>query len=152
MIDLQNGIDIYLIDFGLARRYCQTVNNEYEHVKQVKLHSFTGTARYASITAQQQFTTSRKDDLESLAYIMVYFLKGRLPWQQVGKVAPNGLTAKQRKERLVKKSFYKVHFSFACIDYFIFATNLTKPIALVLQNPGDKNVNKGVRHMRRHTK
>lgn len=105
MIDLQNGIDIYLIDFGLARRYCQTVNNEYEHVKQVKLHSFTGTARYASITAQQQFTTSRKDDLESLAYIMVYFLKGRLPWQQVGKVAPNGLTAKQRKERLVKNRF-----------------------------------------------
>lgn len=114
VIDLQNGIDIYLIDFGLARRYCQTVNNEYEHVKQVKLHSFTGTARYASITAQQQFTTSRKDDLESLAYIMVYFLKGRLPWQQVGKVAQNGLTAKQRKERLVKYFFtwfyYKVHF------------------------------------------
>lgn len=102
VIDFEKGTDIYLIDFGLARRYCQTVDNKYEHVKQVKLQSFTGTARYASINAQEQFTTSRKDDLESLAYILVYFLKSRLPWQQVPKVTTNGFTAKQRKERILE--------------------------------------------------
>lgn len=102
VIDAKNGIDIYLIDFGLARRYCHTVDDKTEHVKQMQLKSFTGTARYASINAQQQFTTSRKDDLESLAYILVYFLKGRLPWQQVPKVSPNGLTPKQRKEKILE--------------------------------------------------
>lgn len=104
VINSQNGFDIYLIDFGLARRYCQIIDGKVEHVSRVKMQSFTGTARYASIGAQQQFTTSRKDDLESLGYILVYFLKGRLPWQQVPKAnaGPNGITAKQRKERILE--------------------------------------------------
>lgn len=99
----QNGAEIYLIDYGLARRYCQIVDNEVEHIKKVKVQSFTGTARYASIDAQQQYTTSRKDDLESLGYILIYFLKGKLPWQQVPKAnILNGITAKQRKERILE--------------------------------------------------
>lgn len=104
VIDSQNGHDVYLIDFGLARRYCQLVNGKVEHIARVKMQSFTGTARYASIGAQQQFTTSRKDDLESLGYILVYFLKGRLPWQHVPKAngGPNGITPKQRKERILE--------------------------------------------------
>lgn len=64
VIDSKTGNEIYLIDFGLARRYCQVVDGKPEHIKQEKLQSFTGTARYASIVAQQQYTTSRKDDLE----------------------------------------------------------------------------------------
>lgn len=106
VINSQNGFEIYLIDFGLARRYCQLnmSNNIVEHIKRIKMQSFTGTARYASIGAQQQFTTSRRDDLESLGYILVYFLKGRLPWQHVPRPngAPNGITAKQRKERILE--------------------------------------------------
>lgn len=87
VVDLDHSSEIYMIDFGLARRYSQ-INDDglVEHVKRVKLHSFTGTARYSSIAAQQQFTTSRKDDLESLAYILIYFAKGKLPWQAVPKV------------------------------------------------------------------
>lgn len=102
VVNSQNGLDIYLIDFGLARRYCQFINNKVEHVPCVRMQSFTGTARYASIGAQQQFTTSRKDDLESLGYILVYFLKGRLPWQHVPRAGPNGITPKQRKERILE--------------------------------------------------
>lgn len=90
-----------MIDFGLAREYCRIVNNEVEHVKKVKLQSFTGTARYASISVMQQYSSGRKDDLESLAYILVYFLKSKLPWQQVPKVADN-YTTKQRKERILE--------------------------------------------------
>lgn len=104
VINSANGIELFLIDYGLARRYCQIVDQEVEHVKRLKLQSFTGTARYASIDAQKQYTTSRKDDLESLGYILVYFLKSRLPWQQVPKAGggPNGITAKQRKERILE--------------------------------------------------
>lgn len=103
VIDAENGTEIYLIDFGLARRYCYVDNDmKAEHIPQMKLQTFTGTARYASITAQQQYTTSRKDDLESLGYILIYFLKSRLPWQQVPKVGSNGMTPKQRKERILE--------------------------------------------------
>ncbi|XP_031622794.1 casein kinase 1-like protein 5 [Contarinia nasturtii] len=100
--DVDNHSEIYLIDFGLARRFCQVVNNEVEHVKQMKLQSFTGTARYASISVMQQYSSGRKDDLESLAYILIYFLQSKLPWQQVPKVGDNGLTTKQRKERILE--------------------------------------------------
>lgn len=104
VIDSQNNCGIYLIDFGLARRYCQLnmSNKRIEHVKRAKMQSFTGTARYASISAQQQFTTSRRDDLESLGYMLVYFLKGRLPWQNVAKAGIDGITPKQRKERILE--------------------------------------------------
>ncbi|XP_055300770.1 casein kinase I-like [Sitodiplosis mosellana] len=103
VIDSENGPEIYLIDFGLARRFCHVDENmKVEHVKRMKLQSFTGTARYASISAQQQYTTSRKDDLESLGYILIYFLKTRLPWQHVPKVGSNGMTPKQRKERILE--------------------------------------------------
>lgn len=104
VINTQNNFEIYLIDFGLARRYCQLNNNQVEHIKRAKMTSFTGTARYASVSAQLQFTTSRRDDLESLGYILVYFLKGRLPWQNVPRASAglNGITAKQRKERILE--------------------------------------------------
>lgn len=96
--------EIYLIDYGLARQFSQTENGKDQHIKLTKLNSFTGTARYASVKAQQQYTTSRRDDLESLGYILVYFLKKRLPWQQVPKAntGPNGITSKQRKERILE--------------------------------------------------
>lgn len=45
VVDFAHNSEIYLIDFGLARRYCQVINDQVEHVKQVKLQSFTGTAR-----------------------------------------------------------------------------------------------------------
>lgn len=90
--------EIYLIDFGLAKRYYHYINNNLgEHIPLMENNSFTGTARYASINSQKRLTQSRRDDLESIGYIMVYFLKGSLPWQNVRES-----DRKQRKEKILE--------------------------------------------------
>lgn len=80
--------NIYIIDFGLAKRYRDEDSNE--HIPYSKKKRFVGTARYESLRAHQGIEQSRRDDLESLGFILVHFLKGKLPWQ--------GMKAKSRKE------------------------------------------------------
>lgn len=69
---------IFLIDFGLAKRF---KNDDRVHIKPCDNKKLTGTARYASINSHRRLELSRRDDLESLGYLMIYFLKGKLPWQ-----------------------------------------------------------------------
>ena len=69
---------LYLIDFGLAKPY---LDSNGAHHPVTYGHSLTGTARYASVRALQGVEQSRRDDLESLAYSLIYLLKGSLPWQ-----------------------------------------------------------------------
>ena len=74
-----NNNKIYLIDFGLAKKYREDNNNKHHEMKQGK--KLIGTARFASINAMDGLSQSRRDDLESLGYMLIYFLKGKLPWQ-----------------------------------------------------------------------
>ena len=77
-INDKNAI-LYLLDFGLAKKYRSSRTLiQYPYIKRKKL---TGTARYASIHALEEMEQSRRDDLESTGYVLMYFLRGNLPWQ-----------------------------------------------------------------------
>ena len=71
--------NLYLIDFGLAKKYRSSRTlKQYPMTRKKKL---TGTARYASIHALEGFEQSRRDDIEAVGYVMAYLLRGGLPCQ-----------------------------------------------------------------------
>ena len=83
---------LYIIDFGLAKKYRD--QNTHIHIPYAEGKSITGTARYASVGALRGSEQSRRDDLESLGYVLVYLLKGSLPWM--------GLDAETKNEKYSK--------------------------------------------------
>ena len=83
---------VYVLDFGLSKKYWSVSHKcQLPFIRGKKL---TGTARYASINALSGCEQSRRDDLESIGYIIMYFIRGSLPWQ--------GLKVNKKEDRYKK--------------------------------------------------
>jgi len=70
---------LHLIDFGLSKLYFQ----ENKHIEYKENKGMIGTARYASINALKGNEQSRRDDLESIGYLLLYLQNGTLPWMNI---------------------------------------------------------------------
>lgn len=91
-VGLRDKRIIYLIDFGISKKYRS--DRTKKHIQFNITKTMCGTARYASMNALSGLQLSRRDDLESLSYMILYFLTKKLPWQ--------GITAKSLATRYKK--------------------------------------------------
>ncbi|KAI5304427.1 Casein kinase 1-like protein 5 [Ascosphaera pollenicola] len=113
---------VFVVDFGLSKRFRDGLT--YQHIPYREHKSLTGTARYASLNTHLGKEQSRRDDLESLGFVLTYFCRGQLPWQGIK-------GAKQQKYEKIKETKKSTSIETLCRDlpgqftsYFNYCRNL----------------------------
>lgn len=84
----QDAGTVHIIDFGFVKKFC---DKENKHIPYREGKGWIGTTRYACIAAHLGFEQGRRDDLEALGYVLLYFLSGSLPWQGLREPTHSGL-------------------------------------------------------------
>jgi len=90
---------VNLIDFGLSKKYRDSKTQVHIPYREGK--ALTGTARYASINTHAGLEQSRRDDLEALGYVLIYLVKGCLPWQGLPSKTPK--TKQERYDEIMQQ-------------------------------------------------
>ena len=119
-----NNSTLYIIDFGISRKY----RSARKHLKFQLLGKMFGTVRFASYNASRGCEQSRRDDLESIGYMLIYLATGKLPWQGINLKEQNHV--RKYTEMLLLKKY--LSFEVLCknlpsefIDYIKYCRNLT---------------------------
>ena len=140
---------IYLIDFGLAKKYMSSRTGK--HVKFFINKKWSGTSRFASANSLRGVVQSRRDDLESLCYVLLYFLKGNLPWDNVyGNNENEYIKLIYKIKKFMKPEFLFYKLPKETIDFFKYCKKLDfeqKPdynylrslLLNILNNQNEKN-------------
>ena len=127
---------LYLIDFGLCKKYKSSKTGK--HIPPNNIGKFTGTSRYASIYAMKGYEQSRRDDIISIGYMIIFLMKRGLPWQAI-----KGSDYKECYKKLYKmKKDMKLEklckgLPIEIIDYMKYANSLKfeeKPNYKILKN------------------
>jgi serine/threonine protein kinase len=95
---------VFLLDFGISKYY---QDYKKRHIVMKEKKPFIGTTRYASLSSHLGKELSRRDDLESLGYVLVFLAKGKLPWQNVA-------ISEKNKEKYVGKLKEKIDMVELC--------------------------------------
>ncbi len=120
----RTSTNIFLVDFGLSKCFWNPESNS--HIPYRTGKHLTGTPRYASIRNHRGCEQSRRDDLESLGYILVYFTRGSLPWQDVvgknRKARYRKIMDMKRSQMLSSELYQNLPAAFG--KYFIYVSEL----------------------------
>ena len=109
--------NIYIIDLGFSKKF---INDDDTHIIMKPIHKLIGTPNFASINSHQLCELSRRDDLESIAYNLIYLYYGKLPWQNLNINTNNEI--KQSKVLFQEK--IKTIKNNVLYDFLLYSINL----------------------------